>query len=75
MKKNKNIPLPFIFLLGRPGCGKSLIYKILLKKFKKEKIASQFIRIDDFPILKDLLKKDIEFKRHIKKDGLIGQLN
>lgn len=69
MEKNKKIPLPFIFLLGRPGCGKSLIYKILSEKFQKEKIASQFIRIDDFPILQALLKKDIKFKRHIEKDG------
>ncbi len=61
--------LPFILLLGRPGSGKSAIYKLLQEKFKKENIADKFERIDDFPILKELLDKDTEQKRHIKKDG------
>jgi len=60
---------PFILLLGRPGCGKSAIYKILTQKFKEKNIADEFERIDDFPILKELLDKDTEFKRHIRKDG------
>lgn len=60
---------PFILLLGRPGCGKSAIYKLLTQKFKKKSIADEFERIDDFPILKELLDKDTEFKRHIRKDG------
>lgn len=60
---------PFIFLLGRPGCGKSAVYKILVELFKNERIADEFERIDDFPILKELLDKDVEFKRHIRKDG------
>jgi adenylate kinase family enzyme len=60
---------PFIFLFGRPGCGKSAVYKILTDLFKKEKVAEEFERIDDFPILKELLDEDKEFKRHIRKDG------
>ncbi len=64
-----NIRLPFILLLGRPGSGKSAIYKLLQEKFKKEDIADEFERIDDFPILKELIDKDVEERRHIKKDG------
>ncbi len=60
---------PFILLLGRPGCGKSAVYNLLVEKFKKENIAKEFERIDDFPILKELLDKDTEFKRHVRKDG------
>ncbi len=64
-----DIKNPFIILLGRPGCGKSAIYKILIRQFKEKGIADEFERIDDFPILKELLDKDTEFKRHIRKDG------
>jgi len=60
---------PFIFLLGRPGCGKSVIYEILTEKLKKRGIAKEFIRIDDFPILKELFNKDVHFKRHRRKAG------
>ncbi len=61
--------LPFILLLGRPGSGKSAIYKLLQTKFKDNGIADKFERIDDFPILKELIEQDTEEKRHIKKDG------
>lgn len=67
MEQSKS--LPYIMLLGRPGCGKSLIYKILCEQFQKKNIAHVFERIDDFPILKSLLDQDIEFKRHERKDG------
>ncbi len=69
MDTTNKTSLPFIILLGRPGCGKSLIYKTLSKKFQAEKIAEKFIRIDDFPILQNLLDKDVDCKRHEKKDG------
>lgn len=65
----KNIKNPFIILLGRPGCGKSAVFKILTEKFKDKGIACEFERIDDFPILKELLNMDVEGKRHEKKDG------
>lgn len=61
--------LPFILLLGRPGCGKSAVYKMLVDKFRENGIARTFERMDDFPILKELLDRDTEFKRHIRKDG------
>ncbi len=58
-----------IFLLGRPGCGKSLIYQILSEKFRELGMASSCERIDDFPILKELLDQDTSFKRHVRKEG------
>lgn len=63
------IKYPFIFLLGRPGCGKSVIYEMLTKSLKRRRVAREFMRIDDFPILKELLDKDTHFKRHRRKAG------
>jgi len=59
----------FIFLLGRPGCGKSVIYNMLGERLRKEKLASDVMRIDDFPVLKDIVDEDKEFKRHLRKEG------
>jgi adenylate kinase family enzyme len=47
-----------IFLLGRPGCGKSEIYRRLTEKFKTEKIYGDFIRVDDFPKLWAIFQDD-----------------
>lgn len=60
---------PFIFLLGRPGCGKSIIYEMLTERLKKRGLAKEFMRIDDFPILKELFDKDVHFQRHRRKAG------
>ena len=57
----------FVFLLGRPGCGKSVVYKIIREILEKKEIYSP--RVDDFLTLKEILAKDKEFKRHILKDG------
>ncbi|MCK4778377.1 MAG: hypothetical protein KAS39_08340, partial [Actinomycetia bacterium] len=65
-KKNK---FSYAFLLGRPGCGKSAIYRRLTEKLETGGGAKKFIRLDDFPVLKELLDKDTEEKRHVKKDG------
>jgi len=59
----------FIFLLGRPGCGKSVIYNMLGERLRKEKLASEVMRIDDFLVLKDIVDEDKEFKRHLRKEG------
>ncbi|PIU13710.1 MAG: hypothetical protein COT21_01640 [Hadesarchaea archaeon CG08_land_8_20_14_0_20_51_8] len=59
----------FIFLLGRPGCGKSIIYNMLGERLRKEKLAREVMRIDDFPVLKDIVDEDKEFKRHLRKEG------
>lgn len=47
-----------IFLLGRPGCGKSEIFRRLTDKFKKEKMYNDFIRVDDFPKLWAIFQDD-----------------
>lgn len=57
----------FVFLLGRPGCGKSVVYKIIKEILEKKEIYSP--RVDDFLTLKEIFARDKEFKRHILKDG------
>jgi tRNA uridine 5-carbamoylmethylation protein Kti12 len=59
----------FVFLLGRPGAGKSAIYRILSKRLVEESIAKEVTRVDDFPVLQELLGRDKEFKRHYWKEG------
>jgi adenylate kinase family enzyme len=57
----------FVFLLGRPGCGKSVVYKIIKEAIEKKGIEAP--RVDDFLTLKAIFDKDTEFKRHVLKDG------
>jgi len=64
----ENNRIKFIFMLGRPGCGKSYLYKNVFVPVLKEKIG-EIERMDDFPVLKKLLDEDTEFKRHLRKDG------
>jgi adenylylsulfate kinase-like enzyme len=59
----------FVFLLGRPGSGKSAVYRVLSKRFLEEGLAREVTRLDDFPILQSLLNRDREFKRHYRKEG------
>jgi len=59
----------FVFLLGRPGSGKSAIYRMLRQRLLEEGLASDVTRIDDFPVLRELLDRDTEFKRHYRKEG------
>jgi adenylylsulfate kinase-like enzyme len=59
----------FVFLLGRPGSGKSAIYRILSKRLAEEGLAKEVTRMDDFPVLQELLSRDKEFKRHYRKEG------
>lgn len=59
----------FVFLLGRPGSGKSAIYKNLSKQLVREGLVKEATRIDDFPVLQELLDRDKEFKRHYRKEG------
>ncbi|MEA3506989.1 MAG: hypothetical protein U9R36_05830 [Elusimicrobiota bacterium] len=49
-----------VFMLGTPGCGKSEIYRRLIKRFKEEGRYSSFPRVDDFPKLWDIFMKDEE---------------
>jgi hypothetical protein len=42
---------------------------MLTERLKRSKVAKEFIRIDDFPILKELFDEDVHFKRHRRKAG------
>ncbi|MFH1957419.1 MAG: hypothetical protein ABIJ15_02970 [bacterium] len=59
----------YVFLLGRPGCGKSFVYETIVRSLSKTGKYERVKRMDDFPILKELLDKDTSFKRHIRKAG------
>jgi len=59
----------YVFLLGRPGCGKSFVYENILKRLRVAEKINKVRRLDDFPVLKELLDKDKEFKRHLMKEG------
>jgi len=59
----------FVFLLGRPGCGKSFIYETIVSSLKETGIVKNVKRVDDFPFLKEILDRDTEFKRHVRKEG------
>ncbi len=47
-----------IFLFGIPGCGKSEVYRRLTARLKKDGLYKEFPRVDDFPKLWDIFKKD-----------------
>jgi len=57
----------FVFLLGHPGCGKSMVYRLLEQRLRGWGL--EVMRIDDFPVLQKLLNEDKEFKRHYRKEG------
>jgi len=59
----------YVFLLGRPGCGKSVAYQILVGRMREEGLAKEFRRVDDYPILKEVVKQDIDFKKHVPSEG------
>lgn len=61
--------LSYVFLLGRPGSGKSAVYKQFAERILQEGLASEVMRVDDFPILKQIFDEDVEFKRHVRKEG------
>ncbi|HLD28888.1 MAG TPA: hypothetical protein VJC03_01000, partial [bacterium] len=52
----------YLFLLGRPGCGKSEVWRNLTEKIKKDRVASSFARLDDFPILNGWKEEDFAGK-------------
>ena len=59
----------YAFLLGRPGSGKSIVYHKLAERIKREGLANDIMRVDDFPILERLLAEDVKHRRHIHKEG------
>jgi len=56
-------------LIGRPGCGKSIVYKILVEQLRARDFKGDIMRIDDFPILKGIFEQDVEQKRHRRFPG------
>jgi adenylate kinase family enzyme len=48
----------YAFLLGRPGCGKSALYRELEKRILESGQAKTFERVDDFPKLWAKLQGD-----------------
>jgi hypothetical protein len=42
---------------------------MLGERLRKEKPAREVMRIDDFPVLKEIVDEDKEFKRHLRKEG------
>jgi hypothetical protein len=42
---------------------------MLSERLRKEKLASEVMRIDDFPVLNEIVDEDKEFKRHLRKEG------
>jgi len=61
--------MPNVFLIGRPGCGKSIVYKILVEQLRARGYKGDIMRIDDFPILKGIFEQDVEEKRHRRFPG------
>lgn len=59
----------YVFLFGRPGCGKSVAYQILVGRIREEGLAEEFRRVDDYPILKEIVEQDIDFKKHVPTEG------
>lgn len=61
--------MPNVFLIGRPGCGKSIVYKILVEQLRARGYKGDIMRVDDFPILKGIFEQDVEQKRHRRFPG------
>jgi len=59
----------YVFLLGRPGCGKSVVFQLLADRIRREKLADEVMRFDDFPILKEIAEQDKNFKKHVRSEG------
>jgi len=56
--------VPNVFLIGKPGCGKSAVYRILEEELRSRGYDGELKRIDDFPVLQKIFDTDTEYKRH-----------
>ena len=56
-------------MIGRPGCGKSIVYKILVEQLRARGYNGDILRVDDFPILKGIFEQDVEQKHHRRFPG------
>jgi len=61
--------MPNVFLIGRPGCGKSAVFRIIEGELRKMGFKGEIKRIDDFPLLKHIFDTDVEHKRHRPAPG------
>ena len=61
--------MPNVFLIGRPGCGKSVVFKIIEEQLRARGFKGELKRIDDFPLLKHIFGTDVEHKRHRPAPG------
>ncbi len=52
-----------VILLGTPGCGKSEVYRRIVKRLQDAKLAADFPRVDDFPKLWNIFQTDKDHKR------------
>jgi adenylate kinase family enzyme len=57
----------YVFLLGRPGCGKSALYRELEKRILESGQAITFERVDDFPKLWAKLQEDDALEKEGKE--------
>jgi adenylate kinase family enzyme len=56
--------VPNVFLIGRPGCGKSAVFRIIEQELRAKGFRGELKRIDDFPLLKHIFDTDVEYRRH-----------
>jgi adenylate kinase family enzyme len=61
--------MPNVFLIGRPGCGKSAVFRIIEEQLRAKGFKGELKRIDDFPLLKHIFDTDVEHKRHRPAPG------
>ncbi len=57
----------YVFMFGRPGCGKSAVYRELEKVLVEKKLAKTFERVDDFPKLWNKFITDDKLEKEGKK--------
>ena len=57
----------YVFLLGRPGCGKSALYRELEKRILESGQAIMFERVDDFPKLWAAVERDDALEKEGKE--------
>jgi adenylate kinase family enzyme len=57
----------YVFLLGRPGCGKSALYRELEKRLFESGQAITFERVDDFPKLWAAVERDDALEKEGKE--------
>ena len=57
----------YVFLLGRPGCGKSALYRELEKRILESGQAITFERVDDFPKLWAAVERDDALEKEGKE--------